>query len=378
MKKLLLALTFAVACAFFAASCSKNSGSSGSSGPKVTAVDPAGGPDSTIVTITGTGFSATATDDNVSFNGSQAVVISASTTQLQARVPTLAGTGALTITVNGQTVTAETFSYDTTWRVTPIIHNLVVPLGLSIDASGYLYVGTVVPEAVNKISPQGDLSTFLPSVSVGGTALDVAGNLYVAAVATNGTTNILKLSPTGVPSFFAADPGSVTGLALDAGSGNLYVSNFTNNTVDKITPQGVTSVFASNLYFPTGITVTSDGTVYVNNYTSPAYAPANGVITKITSSGTAGTFVNIGKYDGQSGMTTDGTNLYVTVFDQGPAVSSIARVTPSGTISTLITGNGVSEPNSITRDHGGQLYVSNYMDTLVGGTTGSIVKLTMH
>ena len=77
-------------------------------------------------------------------------------------------------------------------------------------------------------------------------------------------------------------------------------------------------------------------------------------------------------------MTNDGTNLYVTVFDQGPAISSIAKVSPSGTVSTLITGNGVSEPTCITRDNNGNLYVANYVDTVVGGTTGSIVKLTAH
>ena len=315
-------MTAAVVCAFIAASCSKKSNSSTASvtGPTVTAVNPSSGPDSTIVTIAGTGFSATAADDNVSFNGSQAVVISASTTQLQARVPTLAGTGALTITVNGQTITAETFSYDTTWRVTPVIHNLFAPFGLSIDASGYLYVGTVAPETFNKIDPQGVLSIFAPISSTTASVIDAQGNIYVSAISTADSSTIFKINPTGGASVFATDSGQISGLALDAGSGNLYAANYTRCAVDKITPQGVSGVFASNLYYPSGITVTSDGTVYVNNYTSPAYIPANGVITKITSSGTAGTLINIGKYNSESGMTTDGTNLYVTLFDQPTSV----------------------------------------------------------
>lgn len=370
----------AIVCAFFATGCNKSSGSSNSSAaaPTITAVNPASGPDSTIVTITGTGFSATTADNNVSFNGKQAVLVSASTTQLQAMVPTLAGTGAVTITVNGKTVTAETFSYDTSWRVSPIVHNLVAPFGLSIDAGGYLYIGTAVPEAINKISPQGVVSTFAPMASTTGTAIDANGNLYVSAIHSTDSSTIFKISPAGVVSVFAADSGEVTGLALDAGSGNLYAPNYSRSSVDKITPQGVVSVFATNVYIPSGITVTSDGTVYVNNYSSPGYTPANGVITKITSSGTASTLVAIGKYDGESSMTNDGTNLYVTVFDQGPAISSIAKVSPSGTVSTLITGNGVSEPTCITRDNNGNLYVANYVDTVMGGTTGSIVKLTAH
>src|SRR5580692_4716602 len=108
MKKILLeTLTCAVVCTCLATSCSKSSNSSGNSGtsgtsgsaPTVSAITPANGPDSTIVTITGTGFSATAADDNVSFHGKQATVTSASSTQLQAMVPTLAGTGNVKITV---------------------------------------------------------------------------------------------------------------------------------------------------------------------------------------------------------------------------------------------------------------------------------------
>lgn len=367
-------------CTFFASGCSKSSGSSNSSGaaPTIAAVNPTSGPDSTIVTISGTDFGATAADDNVSFNGKQAVLVSASTTQIQAMVPILAGTGALTVTVNGKTVTAETFIYDTTWHLTSIVHNLVVPFGLSIDAGGYLYIGTSVPQAINKISSQGVVSTFAPIVSTTGTAIDATGNLYVSAIVSTDSSTIFKINPAGVVSVFAADSGEVSGLALDAVSGNLYAANYARSSVDKITPQGVVSVFARNLYIPSGITVTSDGTVYVNNYSSPGYTPANGVITKITSSGTASTLVAIGKYDGESGMTNDGTNLYVTVFDQGPSVSSIARVSPSGTVSTLITGDGVSEPTSIARDNSGNLYVANYIDTLSGGTTGSIVKLSAY
>lgn len=381
MKNLLSkTLTFAMLCTFFASGCSKSSGSSNSSGadPTIAAVNPTSGPDSTIVTISGTGFGATAADDNVSFNGKQAVLVSASTTQIQAMVPILAGTGALTVTVNGKTVTAETFIYDTTWHLTSIVHNLVVPFGLSIDAGGYLYIGTSVPQAINKISSQGVVSTFAPIVSTTGTAIDATGNLYVSAIVSTDSSTIFKISPAGVVSLFAADSGEVSGLALDAVSGNLFAANYARSSVDKITPQGVVSVFARNLYIPSGITVTSDGTVYVNNYSSPGYTPANGVITKITSSGTASTLVAIGKYDGESGMTNDGTNLYVTVFDQGPSVSSIARVSPSGTVSTLITGDGVSEPTSIARDNSGNLYVANYIDTLSGGTTGSIVKLSAY
>ena len=210
-----------------------------------------------------------------------------------------------------------------------------------------------------------------------GSVMDAAGNLYVSALTSSDSSSILKIDPAGNISVFAMDSGRLYGLALDAGSGNLYAANDSRSTVEKVTPQGVVSIFASNLNDPSGITVTNDGTVYVNNYSSTGYNSASGVITKITSAGTVTTLVAIGKYDAYSGMTNDGTNLYLTVFDQASAVSSIVKITPSGTVSTLITGNGVSDPDAIARDNKGDLYVSNFLDTIAGGaTTGSIVKLT--
>ncbi len=373
-------MTGAIACAMLSIGCSKSSGSSSGSGsgPKVTAVNPSSGRDSTIVTIMGTGFSATVADDNVSFNGKQAVVIGASTTQIQAMVPTLAGTGALTITVYGLTITAGTFSYDTSWSVTPIIHNLNAPYSLSIDADGTLYLGCYTGY-LTKINPQGGSNVFAYLGAVTASAMDAAGNLYVSTLVGGDSSSIVKLGPAGNNSIFATDSGRISGLAFDAGSGNLYAANSSKSTVEKISPQGLISVLAGDLNDPSGITATADGTVYVNNYSSPGYSSANGVVTKITSSGAVSTLVAIGKYDANSGMTNDGTSLYLTVFDQGPAVSSIVKITPSGTVSTLVTGNGVSAPDAITRDGKGNLYVSNFLDTIAAGaTTGSVVKLTMH
>ena len=53
------------------------------------------------------------------------------------------------------------------------------------------------------------------------------------------------------------------GLAFDA-SGNLYVANSYGNTIDKITPGGVVSVFASTgLNYPECLAFDSSGNLYV-------------------------------------------------------------------------------------------------------------------
>ncbi|KRB09198.1 hypothetical protein ASD86_25570, partial [Lysobacter sp. Root690] len=66
---------------------------------------PARGAAGVEVTIQGQGFSATAADNVVRFNGAAATVVSAALTELKVLVPVGASTGPLTVTVGAQTVT---------------------------------------------------------------------------------------------------------------------------------------------------------------------------------------------------------------------------------------------------------------------------------
>jgi YD repeat-containing protein len=69
--------------------------------------NPETGPASTVVTIRGQGFSATASSDAVKFNGTVATVTSATTTSLVTTVPAGATTGPISVTVNGNTATSS-------------------------------------------------------------------------------------------------------------------------------------------------------------------------------------------------------------------------------------------------------------------------------
>ena len=67
---------------------------------------PSSGPTGTVVTITGTGFGATAAANAVTFNGVAGTVIAATATALTAAVPTGAATGKVAVTVGGNTATS--------------------------------------------------------------------------------------------------------------------------------------------------------------------------------------------------------------------------------------------------------------------------------
>ena len=82
---------------------------------------------------------------------------------------------------------------------------------------------------------------------------------------------IEKFTPGGVGSVFASLGTPVTtlaGLAFDA-AGNLYACTLNNNTIERFTPGGVGSVFASTgLNEPYGLAFDSAGNLYVATSTS--------------------------------------------------------------------------------------------------------------
>ena len=144
------------------------------------------------------------------------------------------------------------------------------PQSLTTDSAGNVYVADTGNHNIRKILPNGTVSTFAGSTAstpVSGIAEgnssaarfnkpwgivgDSAGYLYVTD---NVNNTIRKISPTGDVSTIAgkanipgnADGGGVArfnspkGIVKDS-SGNLYVSDYFNHTIRKVTPKGVVS-----------------------------------------------------------------------------------------------------------------------------------------
>ncbi|MCT7313304.1 IPT/TIG domain-containing protein [Ralstonia sp. CHL-2022] len=83
----------------------------------------------TSVTISGTGFSATANQDTVQFNGATAVVSSASANQLVVQVPTGASTGPITVTSPNGSATSST-PFTVTQSLAPTISGFSPAIGV--------------------------------------------------------------------------------------------------------------------------------------------------------------------------------------------------------------------------------------------------------
>ena len=139
---------------------------------------PQHGPAGGSVTLSGTAFSPTASDDTVQFNGTAATVTSATATQLVVSVPSGATSGPLSVTVGTNTVTSSA-SYTVTANPVPTIASFsptIASPGTDLTVSGSnfdptvandrfsLNASLVLPSSVSA----GSLSATIPSSATSG------------------------------------------------------------------------------------------------------------------------------------------------------------------------------------------------------------------
>jgi sugar lactone lactonase YvrE len=290
----------------------------------------------------------------------------------------------------------------------------ILPTGLAIDGSGNLYTCDTAAKTIRKITPTGTVTTLAGSPNVSGNsdgtgsaatfslpiylAADASGNVYVSE---NEYNTIRKITPAGVVTTLAGSTtvtGSINGtgsaaafqepygVAVD-GSGNVYVSDDT--TLRVVTPSGVVSTLAGiesigsadgatlagHFFGPIGMAVDGGGNAYVadtNNDTVRKVSPFGAVTTLAGSAGNSGSSDGAGaaaSFNSPNGVAVDGSgNVYVADTEN----STIRKITPAGTVSTLagLAGNpGSSDgagstarfriPIGAAVDTAGNVYVSD-------------------
>jgi sugar lactone lactonase YvrE len=215
---------------------------------------------------------------------------------------------------------------------------------------------------VLEITPGGTSSVFASSGldDPSGLAFDAAGNLYVAN-ADDGTVE--KFTPNGVGTLFASGLNTPVGVAVDA-AGNVYVASFFGGTITKFNPAGGSSVFASNVNGPTGLAFDAAGNLYSADN-------GDGHIEKFTPGGGTSDFAATGA-GALFGLAYHGENLYAvdanTNIDAN--ASNLYRIAANGTSSGFARLSGNEEPFGITADAAGNLYVSTYSGTIEKFTPG--------
>ena len=296
------------------------------------------------------------------------------------------------------------------------------PYSVAVDSATNIYVADTYNFTIRKVTPVG--ASWVVTTLAGragqtgsadgtnsaalfnypiGVAVDSATNLYVAdgfnsairhvaPVGTNWVVTTIAGLATGGPGSAdgtgsAARFNSPFGVAVDSAT-NVYVADFSSDTIRKVTPAGVVTTLAglaghagsvdaanSTARFngPSSVAVDTHSNVYVADW-------GNHTIRKITLDGTnwvvttlAGLAGSPGfvpgtgsgaRFDYPNGVAVD-TNGNVYVADTGNA--AIRKVTPLGAVTTLSTG--FSGPTGVAVDTNGNVYVADYYSDTIRKVT---------
>ena len=291
------------------------------------------------------------------------------------------------------------------------------PIGVAVDKGGNVYVADSSNDTIRKITPAGVVSTLAGLALSSGTndgtgqtarfttpynlVVDDNTNVYVTDTFNH---TLRKITPDGVVTTLAGsagNPGSIddvgtnarfdfpVGIAVDDGT-NLYVSDFANNSIRKVTmglavttfaggPGGAGSTdgtgSAARFSSPGDVALSPDGNIYVTDQ-------GNSTIRKITSSGVVTTLAGVagtpGTNDGIGslarfnkpvglGMGTNGNFFVADTFNH-----AIREVTPLGAVTTYAGVPGQSgtvdgpsetarfnEPFDVAVDANGNVFVGD-------------------
>jgi len=348
----------------------------------ISGVIPAEGPRATAITISGQKFGTVQSDVQVKINGVSAIITGMSDNQITCVVPDRCGSGAISVAVKGKWVSGGYFQYD--WAANfstfaPTAGSSVgmqSPHGIARDAAGYLYVADAQAQKIFKVNNFGEVSVLAGSGASGfadgqgaaaqfynpaGVAVDGSGNVYVTDYS---NYRVRKITPSGMVSTLAgsskqgyvdgagvtAQFGYIYGICTDP-SGNIYVID--GSRIRKITPQGYVSTVAgtdrwnSQLTGPAlSVSFLNPTGILVSSSHDIYVTDGTNLIRKISASGTVTTVAG----SGQAGL-SDGYGTDVKFQGlSGIAMDATGNLYVTETNSAYDVGNMASRIRKIARD----------------------------
>jgi len=232
----------------------------------------------------------------------------------------LVGSSLVTVTWTGTNTSAPVF-----FQIGAVAAN-GVPQGC-FDSSGNYY--TVTSTALKKITLAGAASNVVTTSTFTypqGMAVDSSGNVYIANYGSP-TSTIYKVTSGGTVTTFASITGGSQNLVFDT-SGNLFVTDSSNNNVRKITSAGVVSTFATGFTTPIGICRDSSNNLYVANAGALT-------ISKVTTAGVVSTFATMSS--AQIGVVLDSNSIFTVTSTATPNTFYRFALSSPSTITTGYT-----------------------------------------
>jgi YD repeat-containing protein len=150
------------------------------------------GPVGTAITINGTGFSATPSQNSITFNGVSASITSATSNQLQVTVPATASTGPISVTSpNGSATSAGTFTVTSTNGI-PTITGFSPPSGVagtSVTVTGTNFDPTLANDKLRLNASQATVGSVTTTITTTVPANTASGHFSLIAPAGNAVSS---------------------------------------------------------------------------------------------------------------------------------------------------------------------------------------------
>lgn len=317
------------------------------------------------------------------------------TIQSQPIVSTLAGSGA--IGTADEQGAAASFNYPTVVTLDHL-NNVIV-----VDRSNH---------KIRKITPDGQVTTIAGLGSIGATdgtittatfrypdaaVVDSQGNIFISDQSNH---KIRKIDANGMVTTFAGTGTAgyndgigasamfyyPAGIAIDSND-NLYIADYSNHKIRKISPQGIVSTYAGasagdadgsfgtgRFNGPTGVCVDAQGVVYVADYGNHKIKRVlpDGYINTIAGTGTAGATDGIGSsatfynpaivaVNNQNELfVTDEGNHKIRKIDTGGTVSTYAGTGEAGDFDAKANSATFNNPTGLVTAPNNIIYVCDY------------------
>lgn len=345
--------------------------------PTLTGLTPSSGSIGDSITLTGTLFNATHTQNTVKFGTTTASTSAGSTTSLTVTVPDgLSGIVPVTVTTTQQTSSSLNFS------VVPKVSALNINNGpntggttVVLTGSGFTGATAVKFGTVNASSFTVNSNTQITATSAASSPGDV--NITVTTLGGTSATGADNLFTYNPPAMSTVLAGSSQGFADGTGTAaqfsfpwgitrdsnnNLFTSDLFNHNVRKITLTGEVSIFAGSA---TQLAGSTNGTGTAASFSSPRFIArdssnnlyvtdlGNYQVRKITAAGevsllAGSTFGDVNatgaaaKFGSLRGIALDQNNN-VYVMDNG--TRKIKKITPAGVVTTFAGSGGTGSTN---------------------------------
>ncbi len=387
--KLMVAGMFA---AIIAAGCANN-GSNGPTGktglqgqpgplasaPVIAGLDPTTASFNTVITVTGENFTTTLSDITVYCDGTPAMVVSATSTQI-----TVTGCGTTGASTPYQASVAVLINKQMSNNINEWIvpsgyisqfpaASLTGPQGEVYDSTtGKLYIADnagvfAVDNATGwttKIVPATASCANCTLADPAGITMDNNGNLIVTDSYNN---TLVGINPTTGDTWYILGPGNgllTAPIGVTYSNGDLYVANSGSSTITQING---TTLSAVNLTLslalpsaPYGITADASGNLYVA-------CQGNNTISKIVVTGTNGAVTNsyVTGITGPYGLSISGTSLLVTRAANPTLYTALLTGGAAGTMCANFSPWETNGNSSIVSDGSGGIFVGDPTNGLI-------------